>query len=60
MKDASNFELNDSELRMWVEQGSSIHIIAVTKHGDPVELTGSQARKLANSLLRMAEEVDAD
>ena len=55
MEGQQYFELNDGDVRVWIEQQASIHIKAVTKNVDPVELTESQARKLAHTLLRMAE-----
>jgi hypothetical protein len=52
------FELNDGEVRAWIEQGASIHIKAVAQNRDPVELTESQARKLANALLSMVKKLE--
>jgi hypothetical protein len=45
----------DSELVMWVEAESSIHIKAVTSYGDPVELSFDEAEKLARTILRWVE-----
>jgi len=53
-----HFELNDGEVRVWIEQEASIHIKAAAGGNDPVELTESQARKLANALLRMAQKLE--
>lgn len=47
------------EVRVWIEQEASIHLRAVTVEGDPVELTGLEARELAAALLRMAEQIGA-
>jgi len=47
------FYLSDDEhLKVWVEQDTSIHLKAVTKWGDPVELTANDARQLAKVLLQ--------
>lgn len=46
-------EITD-EIYLWVEQGSSIQLKAVTPSGDPTELTGQDARQLARTLLDMA------
>lgn len=40
--------LSDSELVTWVEQESSIHIKAITKSGDPVELSDMDVEKLVS------------
>ncbi|HEV2609858.1 MAG TPA: hypothetical protein VGU61_06290 [Noviherbaspirillum sp.] len=42
----------NDEFRMWVEDEASIHIKAVTKYGDPVELTFDEAEEIANALLQ--------
>jgi hypothetical protein len=47
------------EARMWIEEDSSIHLKAVSTHGDPIELTAEEARQIANALLRLAAELDA-
>jgi hypothetical protein len=44
--------LADSRLCAWVEQESSVHIKAVTKEGDPVELSDEEVRELENFLRR--------
>ena len=46
----------------WIEQESSIHLKAASKHGDPVELTAEEARELGQVLLELADrltELDA-
>jgi hypothetical protein len=43
----------------WVEQGSSIHLKAVTTAGDPVELSADEARAVADALLRLAACLEA-
>jgi hypothetical protein len=47
------------EARMWIEQESSIHLKAVSPHGDPIELTAEKAREIASALLQLAAELDA-
>ncbi|OGR14100.1 MAG: hypothetical protein A2341_01955 [Deltaproteobacteria bacterium RIFOXYB12_FULL_58_9] len=42
----------------WIEQDSSIQFKAVTKEGDPIELTGDEARKIAGLLLDLAKELE--
>jgi len=44
------FRLSDSELCAWIEQNDSIHIKAITKFGDPVELTDEDVKKLIRFL----------
>ena len=55
MKDLRNgesIELADGEVRAWIEQGETVHIKAVDRHGDPVELTASEVKKLVDVLLK--------
>jgi hypothetical protein len=40
----------------WIEQESSIHLKAVDKFSDPVELTEIEAREIAETLLKMANQ----
>jgi hypothetical protein len=52
------FELMNGAVRIWKEQGA-VHIKAIDHpFNDPVELTASMARQLAQKLLLMAEEVE--
>src|SRR5262245_46330722 len=39
----------------WLEQDSSVMLKAVTRFGDPVELTAEEARAIAAALLGLAE-----
>jgi hypothetical protein len=48
------FESSDGDVRVWIEQGSAIHIKAISEHNDPVELTAEQALELARVLQRLA------
>lgn len=43
------------DVYLWLEQGSSIHIKAVTQFGDPVELSSHHARQLATTLTDLAD-----
>ncbi len=52
------YELNNGEIRVWVEQGQSVCIKAVTKEGDPVEITGKEALKLAKILEEFGAKAD--
>ena len=60
MRDLENIdlvELADGEVRAWIEQGQSVHIKAVDLHGDPVEMTASEVKKLADTLLKFYERI---
>lgn len=52
------FQLCAGEVSCWCEQGSSVHIKAAAKSGDPVELTGEEAIKLADALVKAAMKID--
>jgi hypothetical protein len=43
----------------WVEQSSSVMFKAVTRHGDPVELTAAEARAVAEALLELAARLES-
>lgn len=51
------FDISNGEVRVWIEQESCIVIHAVTKLGDPVELSSGEARKLAAILLEFSEKI---
>ncbi|PYB97084.1 hypothetical protein DMX09_27815 [Pseudomonas protegens] len=51
---ADYFESSDGDVRLWIEQGSAIHLKAISPHNDPVELTAEQALELAQALQRLA------
>jgi hypothetical protein len=42
----------------WLEQDSSIHLKAISPHGDPVELTANEARAIASGLISTAKKLD--
>ena len=46
------------DVYLWLEQGLSIHIKAVTQFGDPVELSSHHARQLAIRLTDLADQAD--
>ena len=46
------------EVRFWIEQESSIHLKAASPHGDPVELTASDARRIGLALVEAARVLD--
>ena len=48
------FESSEGDVRLWIEQGSAIHLKAISPHNDPVELTAEQAVELAQALQRLA------
>ena len=49
-------KFSDGEIYFWIEQ-ESIHIKAVDKFGDPVELTKEQALNMSDSLRQLAERI---
>ncbi|CAJ0821368.1 hypothetical protein LMG19087_04413 [Ralstonia wenshanensis] len=51
------FETSDGAVRIWIEQGSSIHIKAITKESDPVELSDSEALEIAEVLRHFASRI---
>lgn len=48
----------DGAIDLWVEQESSIQLKSISKFDDPVELTASEARALADQLKRFADLLD--
>jgi hypothetical protein len=59
MDDDEFISISDGEVRAWIEQGESVHMKAVTRDGDPVELSVGQARRLAQSLLKLVARIEA-
>jgi hypothetical protein len=47
------FEIDD--VRVWLDQGGGIAIKTVSPDNDPVELSPTQARRLAAVLIELAE-----
>jgi hypothetical protein len=54
MSDPKVVRISDGDIALWEEQGTSVHIRAITPQGDPVELSAEEARELARELLRLA------
>ena len=52
------YTLADGCVDVWIEQDSSIQLKAISKFGDPVELTVDEVRVLAENLRRLAELLD--
>jgi hypothetical protein len=50
------YETCDGTVSFWIEQ-EAIHIKAVDKFGDPVELTKERALELADNLKRLASTI---
>jgi hypothetical protein len=51
----SSEEFDDiPEVRAWIDPGGGITLHAATAEGDPVELSASEARRLAARLLELA------
>lgn len=48
------FSISSGEAYCWPEQESSVMLKAVTKYGDPVELSKEEAIELAGALLKAA------
>lgn len=53
------FETADGEVRVVLEQGSSIHLKAASAYNDPVELTATQALEIADILHHFASRLGA-
>jgi hypothetical protein len=49
----------DDDVKLWLDPDGGITLKAVTKEGDPVELSASQAHLLAKALEELAEADDA-
>ena len=47
----------DDEVVLWADEDLAIHLKAVTRFGDPVELTGAEARALAAALVGLATQI---
>ncbi len=48
-----------NDVVVWLDPGGGITIKTVEPHGDPVELSSTEARRLAERLLELADEDDA-
>ncbi|HEY3915235.1 MAG TPA: hypothetical protein VGN61_12175 [Verrucomicrobiae bacterium] len=56
-KNTSVVTFSQGDIYLWPEQESSIMIKAITKRGDPVELTPEEARELGETLMKMATKI---
>jgi len=45
------------DVRAW-RDGGSVQLKAVTKEGDPADLSGDEARRVAHRLVELADEAD--
>jgi hypothetical protein len=52
-----SFSISDGEVSAWIEGG--IHLKAVTSNGDPVELSESEARAVADALDELTIQLEA-
>ena len=52
--------LSHGEVRAWIEQGTSVHLRAVTREGDPVELSVNEVKRLAAALTALAARLERD
>jgi len=50
--------ISHGEVELWVTDDLTIHLKAVTRFGDPVELGSEEAKSLAEALLRFAGMVE--
>jgi len=57
-KQDMSLKLNHGEILLWIEPKSGFFIKTVTNSGDSVRLTGEDARKLAQTLVIMADRAD--
>jgi len=51
-------KLSGGDVHLWVEAESSVMLKAITKHGDPVDLTSDEAKELAETLVKMAAKIE--
>jgi len=54
------FELDNGDIRLWIEQGESLMLKAITGFGDPVELSADEASKLVEALFQMINRISKD
>ncbi len=52
------FELSNGEIQVSIHDETSIHLRAITKHDDPVELSSGEVRDLIALLYKLAERAD--
>jgi hypothetical protein len=57
--DEHSRELFGGDVRIWINEGGAISLIACDKHGDPVELAEHEVQKLIDALRGLLEEAVA-
>ena len=57
--DRKVYKFSEGEVYFWIEQGKTIHLKTTSSHGDPVELTESEAKKLALAILDAVQKIEA-
>ena len=60
MPSDGSWSTDDGEVSLWIADGGSIHLNAVSPYGDPTELTAELARELAAALLEAARLLDGE
>lgn len=58
MADLNLFEIDDGDVRAWLDGELNFHIKAVDGHGDPVELTSAQLGELIAALTSFRERME--
>ena len=53
--ETKSHSFSEGDVRFWIELGASIHLKAADFHGDPVELTAEEAKRIAMKLLEAAD-----
>jgi len=56
-KDQNFFEIDNGNIELWIEQDQSICIKAITKEGDPVELSEEEANELIEMLQKLIQKL---
>jgi hypothetical protein len=51
------FESSDGTIRIWIEQGTSIHMKVITETNDPVELSAEEALEIVDILSGFAKRI---
>lgn len=57
-EDSNVTSIADGQVALWAADERSIHLKAISSHGDPVELNAEEARELARELLRLASAIE--
>jgi hypothetical protein len=51
-------ELSNGDITLWIADGDAIHLRAVTKFGDPVEINSEEAKEMIEALRRLIREIE--